>query len=166
VEKLRVIQATIEPTGGPCAERQEEFARRQESLQQSADPVQQHMGRVMASFAPGLFVGGEACNLPQDNLDLERWFRHPKGHERRIHGHQHAGVRLVQEGPTLVLALDAPLTHPEPFTAVDLVPYRHSPAPAGQWQALYRRTIMRRARSKKQRPILLAELEQRYLDGS
>ena len=42
-----------------------------------------------------------------DNLDLERWFRLPKGHERRIHGHRHAGVRIVQEGPTLVHALDA-----------------------------------------------------------
>jgi len=166
VEEIRVIQATIEPTGGTCAERHEQFARVQERLQQSTDPVRQHMGRVMASFAPGLFVGGEACDLPQDNLDLERWFRHPKGHERRIHGHRHAGVRLVQEGPTLLLALDAHLTHPEPFTAVDLVPYRHSPAPVGQCQALYRRTIMRRARSKKQRPVLLAELEQRYLDGS
>jgi len=39
------------------------------------------------------------------------------------------------------------------------VPSRHSPAPVGQCQALYRRTIMRRARSKKQRPVLLAELE-------
>jgi len=138
----------------------------QEQFQQSADPVRQHMGRVMASFAPGLFVGGEASDLPQDNLDLERWFRQPKGHERRIHGHRHAGVRLGQEGPTLLLALDAHLTHPEPFTAADVWPYRASPAPACQEQALYRRTIMRRARSKKQRPVLLADLEQRYLDGS
>jgi len=121
---------------------------------------------VMASFAPGLFVGGEEADLPQDNLDLERWFKQPKGHERRIHGHRHAGVRLVQEGPTLMLALDAHLEHPEPFTAVDLWPYRDVPAPTGQRQAMHRRTMMRRARSKKQRPLLLAELERRYLDGS
>jgi hypothetical protein len=124
------------------------------------------MGRVMASFEPGLFVGGDDADMPQDNLDLERWFRLPKGHERRIHGHQHAGVRLVQEGPTLLLALDAHLAHPEPFTGADLGPYRHSPAPVCQRQALYRRTIMRRARSKKKRPVLLAELERRYLDGA
>src|SRR4029453_9552291 len=37
---------------------------------------------------------GEDGDLPQDNLDLERWFRQPKGHERRIHGHRHVGVRL------------------------------------------------------------------------
>jgi hypothetical protein len=46
------------------------------------------------------------------------------------------------------------------------VPYRHHPAPAGQRQALRRRTMMRRARSKKQRPVVLAELERRYLDDS
>jgi 2,3-bisphosphoglycerate-independent phosphoglycerate mutase len=38
---------------------------------------------------------------------LERWFRLPKSHERRIHGRRHAGVRLVQTGATLVPALDA-----------------------------------------------------------
>ncbi len=85
--------------------------------------------------------------------------------ERRIHGHRHAGVRLVQEGPTLLLALDAHLEHPEPFTAEDLWPYRHAPAPACQRQALHRRTIMRHARSKKRRPLLLADLERRYREG-
>jgi hypothetical protein len=166
VEAIRAIPATLEPTGGVAAERQAQFQRLQAQLQQSDDPMQHHMGRVMASFAPGLFAGGEATDLPQDNLDLERWFRQPKGHERRIHGHCHAGVRLVQEGPTLLLALDAHVTHPEPFTVTDLLPYRHSPAPACQEHALQRRTIMRRARSKKQRLVLLAELEQRYLNDS
>src|SRR5262245_7155239 len=100
------------------------------------------------------------------NRDLERWFRQPKGHERRIHGHRHAGVRIVQEGPTLLLALDAHLAHPGPFTGADLRPYRHCPAPACQRQALHRRTMMRQARATKQRPGLLAELERRYLKGS
>ena len=120
----------------------------------------------MASFAPGLFVGGEEADLPKDNLDLERWFRQPKGHERRMYGHRHAGVRLIQEGPTLLLALDAHIAHPEPFTASDLWPYRHSPAPVCQREAMYRRAMMRRARSKKKRPLLLAELERRYFEDS
>jgi hypothetical protein len=120
----------------------------------------------MASVAPGLFVGGEEADVPPANRDLERWLKQPKGHERRIHGHQHAGGRIVQEGPTFLLVLDAHLAHPEPFTGADLVPYRHHPAPAGQRQALRRRTMMRRARSKKQRPVLLTELERRYLDDS
>jgi hypothetical protein len=165
VEDIQAIQATLEPDRGTWAQRQEQFQVLQGQCQASDDPIRQHLGRVMASFAPGLFVGGDEANLPQDNLDLERWFRQPKGHERRIHGHRHTGVRLVQEGPTLLLALDAHLAHPEPFTAAELWPYRHSPAPACQRQALQRRTMMRRARSKKKRPMLLAELEHRYLEG-
>ena len=84
-----------------------------------------------------------------DNLDLERWFRKPKGHERRIHGHKHAGVRIVQEGPTLVHALDAHLEHDGPFTAEDLLPYRHAQPPKDQQEAVQRRKVMRKARSKK-----------------
>ncbi len=166
VEDVRAIQATLDPDGGTGPQRQAQFEVLQEQFQASDDAIRQHMGSVMASFAPGLFVGGEEADLPPDNLDLERWFKRPKGHERRIHGHQHAGVRIVQEGPTLLLVLDAHLAHPEPFTGADLVPYRHHPAPAGQRQALRRRTMMRRARSKKHRPVLLAELERRYLDDS
>jgi hypothetical protein len=120
------------------------------------------MATVMISFLAGLFVGGTKFEGIRDNLDLERWFRLPKSHERRIHGHRHAGVRIVQEGPTLVHALDAHAAHPRPFTAEDLLPYRTARAPIGQRQALNRRKIMRKARSKKKRPMLLAELERRY----
>jgi len=164
VAEVRAIHATLDPTSGSGAQRQAQFQALQQQLHRSDDPTRQHMGQVMASFEPGLFVGDDEANWPQDNLDLERWFRQPKGHERRIHGHRHAGVRLVQEGPTLLLALDAHIEHPEPFRAEDLRPYRHAPAPTCQRQALHRRTVMRQARSKKRRPLLLAELERRYLD--
>ncbi len=100
-----------------------------------------------------------------DNLDLERWFRLPKSHQRRIHGRRHAGVRIVQEGPTLVHALDAHLTHPSPFTVEDLLPYRNARVPQSQQEAMKRRKIMRKARSKKQRPILMADLERRYRES-
>ena len=53
----------------------------------------------MLSFLPGLFVGEDKFEEIRDNLDLERWFRLPKSHERRIHGHRHAGMRIVLEGP-------------------------------------------------------------------
>ena len=119
------------------------------------------MAKVMASFQPGLFAGGDP-NFPQDNLGLERWFRLPKGHERRIHGRRHAGVRLVQEGATLAMALDAHLNHPEPFTTDDLLPYRLAQPPQSEQHAISRRKTMRRARSSKQLPILLDELEKRY----
>jgi hypothetical protein len=85
VADVWAIQATLAPDGGTGAERQAQFQVLQEQFQQSHDPIRHHMGRVMASFAPGLFVGEEEADMPQDNLDLERWFRQPKGHERRIH---------------------------------------------------------------------------------
>jgi len=162
VETVRFIQATLEPTLAPCVLREQQFERLGDQLRFSDDPIQQHMGKVMASFQPGLFVGGDDADQPRDNLDLERWFRQPKGHERRIHGHKHAGVRIVQEGPTLVHALDVHLHHPDPLTSDDLLPYLHAQPPASQQQAIVRRKIMRRARSEKARPLLLAELEARY----
>jgi hypothetical protein len=121
---------------------------------------------LMQSFRAGLFAGDDAFDQIRDNLDLERWFRLPKGHERRIHGHRHAGVRIVQEGPTLVHALDAHHTHPEPFGVDDLLPYRSARAPACQRQAIHRRKVMRKARSKTKRPKLLADLERRYQAAS
>jgi hypothetical protein len=124
------------------------------------------MAAVMKSFLPGLFAASGAADLPADNLDLERWFRHPKGHERRIHGRSHAGVRLVQEGPTLLPALDAHLLHPQPFATEDLRPYINAPVPACQTLAIGRRKLMRKARSKTLRPFLLADLERRYLNSS
>jgi hypothetical protein len=106
------------------------------------------MAKVMISFLAGLFVGGAQWEAIRDNLDLERWFRLPKSHERRIHGHRHAGVRIVQDGPTLLLALDAHVAHPGLFTAEELMPYRTARIPACQREALKRRKIMRKARSQ------------------
>ena len=119
----------------------------------------------MLSFVAGLFVGPGVFEYIRDNLDLERWFRLPKSHERRIHGHRHAGIRIVLEGPTLVHALDAHATHPDPFASADLLPYRTAQEPPCQKEALHRRKIMRKGRSKKKRPLLLAELERRYRES-
>jgi hypothetical protein len=123
------------------------------------------MVQVMTSFLAGLFVGEGRWEQIRDNLELERWFRLPKSHERRIHGHRHAGIRIVLEGPTLVHALDAHAAHPGPFTIDDLLPYRAAREPPCQQQALARRKIMRKARSKKKRPLLLADLERRYRES-
>jgi hypothetical protein len=164
---VQQVAATLDPGSGSIGKRQARFAKLRRQFQSNADDkVACHMGKVMASFEPGLFVGAGKTAWPQDNLDLERWFRKPKGHERRIHGRRHAGVRIVQEGPTLALALDAHLTHAGPFTVAELYPYRHAPIPRGQRDAIHRRGIMRKARSRKRRHVLLAELERRYLDGS
>lgn len=166
VEDLRLIAETLDPQTGRVAERRRRFTTLQERFGSDASPFHQHVNKLMGSWAPGLFVGGNASDVPWDNLDLERWFRLPKGHARRIHGHCHAGIRLVLEGPTLMPVLDAHREHDGPFTAEKLHPYRHHPAPPDQEAALHRRRVMRRARSSKQRKTLLQELEQRYLDDS
>jgi hypothetical protein len=166
VATVQAIQETLEPMRGSCTVREQRFEILRDQLRSSDDLVQRQMGTVMASFQVGLFVGGDDAEMPRDNLDLERWFRQPKGHERHIHGHKHAGVRIVQEGPTLVHALDVHLRHPDPLTADVLLPYLHAKPPDSQQQAIARRKIGRRARSRTKRPILLAELEARYADSS
>lgn len=166
MKDIAAVAATLEPGTQPCAERQQKFETLIDRFQSSKTPIHQHMARVMTSFLAGLFVGGDTFAGINDNLDLERWFRIPKGHERRIHGHRHAGIRIVLEGPTLVHALDAHIAHEEPFTVEELLRYRTAEEPPCQTQALNRRKIMRKARSKKKRPLLLADLERRYRESS
>jgi hypothetical protein len=167
VKDLQAVESTLKPSDEVTGEEREaQFVLLREAWQSSADPMHQQFAQVMSSFQPGLFVGGEAADFPEDNLDLERWFKRPKGHERRIHGRHHAGVRIVQQGPTLMLALDAHIHHDGPFTVNDLQPYGHSRVPASQQQAVARGKIMRKARSRKQRCDLLADLEKRYLNSS
>ena len=165
VEEIRRIAATLEPSGGGQEHRQEQFVQLQERLASSTDPLRQQMAVVMAAWLVGLFVGGDLKEVPTDNLELERWFRLPKGHERRIHGHRHAGVRIVQEGATLMLVLDAHQSHPGPFGVSDLLGYRQAQPPPAEQEALRRRKVMRKARSKKNRTALLKELERRYLNS-
>ena len=81
-----------------CADRQEKFEELIDRFERTEDPIRQHMAKVMISFLAGLFVGDGKFEEIKDNLDLERWFRLPKSHERRIHGHRHAGIRIVLEG--------------------------------------------------------------------
>jgi hypothetical protein len=166
VETIQEVAATLDPAAKTSARRQSDFDAILARLDGDGDPIHGQMAGLMRSFRAGLFAGGDTFDQVHDNLDLERWFRLPKGHERRIHGHRHAGVRIVQEGPTLVHALDAHHTHPEPFGVDDLLPYRSARAPACQRQAIHRRKVMRKARSKTKRPKLLADLERRYQAAS
>jgi hypothetical protein len=165
VEDIKEVAATLESGEETCADRQAKFEQLIDQFQRTEDPIRLHMATVMVSFLAGLFVGEGKFEDIKDNLDLERWFRLPKSHERRIHGHRHAGVRIVQDGPTLILALDAHAAHPGPFTAEELLPYRTAREPPCQRDAVNRRKIMRKARSKKKRSILLAELERRYRES-
>jgi hypothetical protein len=165
VTDIAEVAATLEPETQSCAERQQKFEALSDRFASTKTPIYQQMAQVMMSFMAGLFVGQDPLASINDNLDLERWFRIPKSHERRIHGHRHAGIRIVLEGPTLVHALDAHAAHPEAFTVAELLPYRTAEEPPCQTQALNRRKIMRKARSRKKRPILLADLERRYRES-
>jgi len=166
VEMIRQVDATLDPASNGWAQRKRLYNAVGRDLLEDEDSICQQMGRMMASFKQGLFAGGGRGDLPRDNLDLERWFRLPKGHERRIHGRCHAGVRIVQEGPTMLLALDAHRHHPQPFTEEELRPYRDAVAPESQKQAIRRRKVMRTARSTAKRGTLLRNLEVRYAASS
>lgn len=162
VVTIREVDALLDPATNTCGKRKRSFGALERKLLTQDDTIYQQMGRLMASFKPGLFAGGGRCDWPRDNLDLERWFRLPKGHERRIHDRCHAGVRIVQEGATMILALDAHRHHPQPFTEEDLRPYRYAEVPASQKEVIHRRRIMRAARSAKKRMGLLRKLEEQY----
>jgi hypothetical protein len=160
-----VVAATLEPGAGSGADRQEPFERLIDRFQRAEDPIRPRRARVMISFLAGLFVGGGEFEAIRDHLDRERGFRWPKSHERRIPGHRHAGVRIVQGGPTLVRGWDAHVAHPGPLTAADWRPDRTAREPPSPEQAPGRRKIMRKARSPKRRPLLRADLERRYRES-
>ncbi len=167
VQDLQAVDRTLRPNDETTGEEREaQCILRRQAWESSADPMHQHFATMMRSFEPGLFVGGESADFPADNVDLERWLKRPKGHERRLHGRRHAGVRIVQQGPTLMLALDAHVHHDGPLTVDDLEPYGHARVPVSQQQAVERGKSMRKARSRKKRDALLADLEKRYLSLS
>ena len=152
VQEIQRVAATLDVESGSLEQREKQYKQLQAEYEKKGGDFYGAMAKLMLAWSVGLFLkidweAGE--KIPVDNLDLERWFRNPKGHERRIHGHKHAGVRIVQEGPTLVLALDAHLEHDRPFTAEDLLPYRDAQPPKDQQEAMQRRKVMRKARSKK-----------------
>jgi hypothetical protein len=165
VKQLKAVEKTLDPEEGTSKEREETFEALREKFLGKQEAVSQHMAKVMGSFKPGLFAGGEDMDIPEDNLELERWFRNPKSHERRIHGHRHTGTRIVQEGPTKMLALDAHCSHPHLFLPQELQPYYEAEMPETQKAAIHRRKIMRKARSNKKLKPLLKDLERRYLTG-
>jgi hypothetical protein len=152
IKEIRLVAATLEGRTGALQKRRARYEQLRRCYQSKGGDFYAHLARMLRDWSKGLFVGikgKRGDELPQDNLDLERWFRAPKGHERRIHGHSHAGVRIVQEGATLLLVLNAHEEHPQPFTAQELLPYRQAQEPLDQRQAIHRRKVMRKARSQK-----------------
>lgn len=163
VFEVREVHAILAPQSGSARSRKAKYRKLAERFSKVSDPIHQHMARTMSSFEPGLFAAGDDRDLPIDNLDLERTFRLPKSHERRIHGHAHAGVRIVQQGPSLMLVLDGHARHPGLLSYNDLAPYANAAVPEPQLESERRRAIMRLARSDKTRNKLLADIEDRLL---
>ncbi len=145
-----VVKIMSVDEGASLADREPLFASKIAELQSlSDDKTCKDMAKMMKSFQVGLFAGAELTDYPYDNLNLERWFRLPKSHERRIHGHHHAGIRIVREGATLIPTLDAHAQHPGVFTKDDLVGFATATAPASQIASQQRHGVMQKARSKK-----------------
>jgi hypothetical protein len=152
VAEISKVAETLEENTGTRKERRARYEKLQREYEAKGGAFYSQLARLMVSWMAGLFLGPRAKKGEkglQDNLELERWFRKPKRHERQIHGRRHAGMRIVQEGPTLVHVLDAHDAHPGPFTAEDLAPYWSAEAPPEQQEAIQRRKVMRKARSKK-----------------
>ena len=124
------VEKTLDESTGTLAVRKARYKRLRKEYAKKEGEFYTGMAKTMESWEPGLFVAVKfkaGQKLPIDNLELERWFRQPKRHERRIHGRKHAGVRIVQEGATLLPTLNAHEAHPNPFTAEELLPYRDAP---------------------------------------
>ena len=144
VQDLRAVDGLLRPSDeAPGEEREAQCVALWQEGEASVAPMHQQCAKVMSSVEPGVFVGEEEADFSADNGDVERWFKRPKGRERRMHGRRHVGVRLVPQGPTLMLVLDAHVHHNGPLTVDDLEPYRHSRVPASQQEAVEPGKIMR-----------------------
>jgi hypothetical protein len=149
VTQIQQVVKTLDAENGTITIRLSQFRTLTQQFAHTNDIVTEHMSKLMTSFEIGLFVGNDDVEIPDDNLELERWFKKPKGHERRIHGRKHVGMRIVNEGPTLLPALDAHLDRNTPFTYQDLLPYASAKPPKSQRWSVKHKQIMTKASSKK-----------------
>ena len=82
VQDLRAVDGLLKPSDEATGEEREtQFVSLWQEWEASVDPIHQQFAKVISRFAPGLFVGGEVADWLADHVDLERWFKRPKGHE-------------------------------------------------------------------------------------
>ena len=158
VKDIAEFVATLEPATQCCAERQQKFEALRDRVARTKAPIFQKMAHV--SFAAGLFVGEDTSATINDNWIWSAGFAFRRVTSVASTPIATRGYASSWRGP-LVHALDAHVAHPEPFTVEELMPYRTTDEPSCHTEALHRRKIMRKARSKKKRPILPADLERR-----
>jgi hypothetical protein len=161
VEQLRWLWTYLDECN-ESPDRAQKFDELVAALKLSPSARQRHMAKTALAFRPGLFVTIPGAPVPIDNLDMERSFKAPKGHRRRITGRAHAGAKIVREGPTLLPTLLAHQQRNEPFRPEELLAYRNAREPAGQRDARLRNTLGRHARSTQGRPHLLIALERQF----
>jgi hypothetical protein len=100
-EVVAAVAGTLAAEGRTLAARRAEYGRLARQCQAKGGGFHGRLAKVMQAWQAGLFVGVRGKggpDAPWDNLELERWFRLPKGHERRIHGRRHAGARIGAGG--------------------------------------------------------------------
>ncbi len=83
-------------------------------------PAIEHVVKVTANFAPGLFYCYDVPDLPGTNTDLEQCFGVARAHERRATGRRGAIPGVVVRGPVRLMAVLV-TTH-EDLQAADLQP--------------------------------------------
>ena len=147
-----------------CANRQEQFEKLIDQFERTEDPIRQDMATVMISFVAGLFVGEGKF---QEIRTISIWsvgFACPRVTSggftvtvTRVFG----SFRGADVGACAGRARRAPrAVHRGRLAAVSGGPRAAVPETGNN-----RRKIMRKARSKKKRPILLADLEERYRES-
>ena len=71
VQDLQAGERTLRPNDETTGEEREaQGILRRQAWESSADPMHQHFAKMMRSFEPGVFVGGESADFPTDNLAL------------------------------------------------------------------------------------------------
>jgi hypothetical protein len=75
-QDLQAVDDTLRPSATATGdEREARFISLQQAWQSSTDPVHQHFAKMMSSFAPGLFIGGEAADFPAGNSLSREYFQ-------------------------------------------------------------------------------------------
>jgi len=101
------------------------------------------VGKVTASYQPGLFHCYDVADLPRTNNDLEHVFGSMRYHERRATGRKQASPGLVVRGSVRIVATIATQTcH---FSGSDL-----APRDLTQWRALRERVDYRHEARREQ----------------
>ena len=65
VQDLRAVDGILKPSDEATGEEREaQFVSLWQEWEASVDPIHQQFAKVMSSFEPGLFVGGEVADFP------------------------------------------------------------------------------------------------------